>query len=48
MLTIDGQVGVVLQPGDIVRVRRSEHRARLLRRPSEIFYDRLRQKMSWE
>lgn len=48
MLTIDGQVGVVLQPGDIVRVRRSEHRARLLRRPSEVFYDRLRQKMSWE
>lgn len=48
MLTIDGQVGVVLQPGDIVRVRRSEHKARLLRRPSEIFYDRLRQKMSWE
>jgi len=48
MLTIDGQVGVVLQPGDMVRVRRSEHKARLLRRPSEIFYDRLRQKMSWE
>lgn len=48
MLTIDGQVGVVLQPGDIVRVRRSEHKARLLRRPSEVFYDRLRQKMSWE
>ena len=48
MLTIDGQVGVVLQPGDIVRVRRSEHKARLLRRPSESFYDRLRQKMSWE
>lgn len=47
MLTIDGQVGVVLQPGDIVRVRRSEHKARLLRRPSEVFYDRLRQKMSW-
>ncbi len=48
MLTIDGQVGVVLQPGDMVRVRRSEYKARLLRRPSEIFYDRLRQKMSWE
>jgi NAD+ kinase len=48
MLTIDGQVGVVLQPGDMVRVRRSEHKARLLRRPSESFYDRLRQKMSWE
>lgn len=48
MLTIDGQIGVVLQPGDLVRVRRSEHKARLLRRPSETFYDRLRQKMSWE
>jgi NAD+ kinase len=48
MLTIDGQIGVVLQPGDMVRVRRSEHKARLLRRPSENFYDRLRQKLSWE
>jgi NAD+ kinase len=48
MLTIDGQIGVVLQPGDMVRVRRSEHKARLLRRPSETFYDRLRQKLSWE
>lgn len=48
MLTIDGQIGVVLQPGDMVRVRRSEHKARLLRRPSETFYDRLRHKMSWE
>jgi NAD+ kinase len=48
MLTIDGQVGVVLQPGDVVRVRRSEHKARLLRRPSESFYDRLRMKLSWE
>jgi NAD+ kinase len=47
MLTIDGQIGVILQPGDLVRVRRSEHKARLLRRPSETFYDRLRQKMSW-
>jgi NAD+ kinase len=48
MLTIDGQIGVVLHPGDMVRVRRSEHKARLLRRPSENFYDRLRQKLSWE
>jgi NAD+ kinase len=47
MLTIDGQVGVPLQSGDLVRVHRAEAQARLLRLPQETFYDRLRQKMKW-
>lgn len=47
MLTLDGQVGVSLKPGDLVRVRRSESVARLLRDPSDSFYGRLRQKMGW-
>ena len=47
MLTIDGQVGVPLQQGDVVRVRRAECVARLLHLPNDNFYDRLRQKMHW-
>jgi len=47
MLTLDGQVGVSLRPGDIVRVRRSSQVARLLRDPNDSFYARLRLKMAW-
>ncbi|RYG70636.1 NAD(+)/NADH kinase, partial [bacterium] len=47
MLTIDGQVGVMLRPGDLVRVQRSQEVARLLRDPQDTFYARLRHKMSW-
>ncbi len=47
MLTLDGQVGVILRPGDVVRVRRSSMVARLLRDPNDSFYARLRLKMAW-
>jgi NAD+ kinase len=47
MLTVDGQVGVRLQSGDIVRVRRAETMARLLIAPDDSFYARLRQKLRW-
>ena len=47
MLTLDGQVGVSLRPGDIVRLRRAECTARLLRAPGDSFYGRLRHKMGW-
>jgi NAD+ kinase len=47
MLTLDGQVGVMLRPGDLVRVQRSSQVARLLRDPQDTFYARLRHKMSW-
>lgn len=47
MLTLDGQVGVSLRPGDLVRVRRAPLTARLLRDPQDTFYARLRHKMSW-
>lgn len=48
MLTLDGQVGVPLRMGDVVRVQQSPHRARLMRLDEESFYDRLRMKMGWE
>ena len=47
MLTIDGQVGVQLQSGDVVRIRCAAEKARLLRTPHDGFYTRLREKMRW-
>ncbi|HVF09267.1 MAG TPA: NAD(+)/NADH kinase [Abditibacteriaceae bacterium] len=47
MLTIDGQIGVRLQPGDRVQVRQAQCTARLLHLPGYNFYDRLREKMGW-
>ncbi|BCM91431.1 NAD kinase [Abditibacteriota bacterium] len=47
MLTLDGQVGVPLRPGDLVRVQRATSVARLLRDPHDSFYARLRLKMGW-
>ena len=46
-LTIDGQEGFALVPGDIVRVVRSEHLARLVRVASNDFFEILRRKMGW-
>lgn len=47
MLTIDGQVGVRLQSGDRVVVRRARERARLMHLPGDSFYTRLREKLRW-
>jgi NAD+ kinase len=47
MLTIDGQVGVILQSGDRIRVRRAGLNTKLLRLPGDSFYARLREKMRW-
>ncbi len=47
MLTLDGQIGVSLRPGDTVRVRRAAQITKLLRDPQDTFYGRLRHKMSW-
>lgn len=47
MLTIDGQVGVMLQSGDRIRVGRAALKTKLLRLPGDSFYARLREKMRW-
>jgi len=46
-LTIDGQEGCPLLSGDVVRVVRGEHRARLARVGSSDFFEVLRRKMGW-
>ncbi len=46
-LTVDGQVGCVLQPDDLVRVRRSEHPVLLLVPPGRNHFEVLRRKLRW-
>ena len=45
--TADGQVGRKLLPGDVVEVRRSEARTRLVSSPSKDYFQILRTKLSW-
>jgi NAD+ kinase len=46
-VTYDGQTGYPLQKGDVVRVRRSECRLRLVRAPARSYFDVLREKLKW-
>jgi NAD+ kinase len=46
-LTIDGQVGQTLEPGDRVVCRRSERVVRLVAPPHMHFFDVLRDKLKW-
>ncbi len=46
-LTVDGQEGVPLEPGDVVEVRRSEHPVRLIVPPERNRFEVLRRKLRW-
>jgi len=46
-LTLDGQVGVKLQSGDVVQIRRSEHTTRLVQSRSKDYFEVLRTKLKW-
>jgi NAD+ kinase len=46
-LTIDGQVGKLLQSGDRVTCRKSRHCTRLIRPADLLFFDVLREKLKW-
>lgn len=46
-LTLDGQVGHAVQPGDAVLIRRSEATLTLLQRPDHNHYGLLQQKLHW-
>ena len=46
-LTVDGQEGTALQPGDTVKIRRSKATVRLVRASGRSFYDSLREKLKW-
>jgi NAD+ kinase len=47
ILTADGQVQAELQVGDVISLRRSRQRVRLLRLPGTSFFDTLRRKFKW-
>ena len=47
ILTVDGQAGVDLAPGDRVAVVRSPHPVRLIQLPGQTFFSVLRRKLGW-
>jgi NAD+ kinase len=46
-LTLDGQVGVELKCGDLVRIRKAEKRTRLIISSSRDYFEILRTKLKW-
>ncbi len=46
-LTLDGQEGFPLRPGDHIEVLRGEHPVRLIKSSRDSYFDILRQKLSW-
>jgi NAD+ kinase len=46
-VTYDGQTGYPLEKGDVVRVRKSEHRLRLVKAPARSYFELLREKLMW-
>ncbi len=46
-LTLDGQVGMELKAGDVIRVRRAEHRTLLVTSRSKDYFEVLRTKLKW-
>ncbi|RNC69886.1 MAG: NAD(+)/NADH kinase [Desulfuromonadales bacterium] len=46
-LTLDGQVGMELKCGDILKVKRAEHRTRLVMSRSKDYFEVLRTKLKW-
>jgi len=46
-LTIDGQLGLPLEEGDVVQCKRSEFQVRLFKLPERTFFQVLRAKLKW-
>jgi NAD+ kinase len=46
-VTVDGQVGAKLEPGDHVTVRKSQRRVQLITPTGKDFFDVLREKLKW-
>lgn len=47
-VTIDGQVGFPLQPGDLVRGKRAPTPLRLIQAPGRNYFEVLRQRLKWQ
>jgi len=46
-LTLDGQIGFSLERNDIVEIKRSRFKMRLIKHPSKSYYEILRTKLKW-
>jgi NAD+ kinase len=46
-LTIDGQIGHPLAPGDLIRVQRASGQITLIKSPSKNYFEILRTKLKW-
>jgi NAD+ kinase len=46
-LTLDGQVGIELQSGDSVKIRKSRTTFNLVQPPNRNYFDVLRDKLKW-
>jgi NAD+ kinase len=47
MVTVDGQVGTDLVPGEMLIVRRASNPVHIIRLPGTSFFDRMRAKLGW-
>jgi NAD+ kinase len=46
-LTLDGQIGFPLVPNDVVVIRKSRYKMKLIKHPSKSYYEILRTKLKW-
>ncbi len=46
-LTLDGQIGFPLEPNDIVAIKKSRFRIKLIKHPMKSYYEILRTKLKW-
>ncbi len=46
-LTLDGQIGFPLMPNDVVEIKRSRFKMRLIKHPTKSYYEILRSKLKW-
>lgn len=46
-LTLDGQVGIPVRSGDVIRITRAEHRIKFITFPENTYYQLLRNKLHW-
>lgn len=46
-LTLDGQIGFPLEPNDIVAIKKSRFRIKLIKHPAKSYYEILRTKLKW-
>lgn len=47
LLTADGQVGMALEAGDVVEIRKAQRCTRLIKSPSKEYFEVLRTKLGW-